>query len=135
MEKYFSHRLVQLRTALKLDKTDMAKRMGVSKRVYQLYENGDTVPGVDKVTALLDSYAEINSAWLLLGQPPMLKSEAETLCEPRAPDIVTEKILLVLQDLDEEDKRDVLKYLEKEKRRRQLEQKIEELERKLDEGA
>jgi len=116
-----------------LKQNSFARSIGISQSYLSELLNNAKMPSQTILIAISLRYA-INLNWLLTGEGEMLLTREAKECPSGATDIVTEKILIMLEDLDEEEKRDVLKYLDKAKHKKKLEERIKQLEARLDEG-
>jgi transcriptional regulator with XRE-family HTH domain len=133
-KKHFGERVLELRKRLGLSQEEFANPLGVKKSAISQIENGTNMMSESAILLACHVY-RVNRAWLLTGKGPMFKAERlkETAGAPVDP--VTEKIITMLEDMDEEKKRDVLKYIEKEKRLKELEESLKEMQERLKEGA
>jgi transcriptional regulator with XRE-family HTH domain len=92
---------------------DFAAALGISFAAYQNYEYGKRVPP-GPVLAKLSEISGRSVDWILTGIEP--GAGADRVAESRAPyglDDVTAKVVDMLRGMDEEARRDVLKYAEK----------------------
>ncbi len=112
----------RLRVARKkkgLTQQALATSLGLSQNYLSAVESGKENLSKPVVLLLYNLY-RINPAWLLSGTGPMFEeiAVADRIAELAASygrNDVTEKILIMLKDMDEDGRRDVLKYVEKEK--------------------
>ncbi|MBI5788152.1 MAG: helix-turn-helix transcriptional regulator [Candidatus Schekmanbacteria bacterium] len=103
-------RIKEIRKILGESQEVFAKKLGISKGALQNYENGEREP----TASIIFKIAEVGNVsldWLFTGKEPVISSSV---------DLVTEKILQMLDGMSEDKKRDVLKYTEKEKLLNQL---------------
>ncbi|GAB4485891.1 MAG: hypothetical protein OHK006_12780 [Thermodesulfovibrionales bacterium] len=102
-------RLRELREALAATQAHLGERIGVLGYQVRDMESGK-VELSTTIAKLLYHEFGANPEWLLHGKGAMFDDRG-------APeiDIVTEKVLLLLKDMDEGKKRDVLKYAEEKK--------------------
>jgi len=129
-------RFVELRRELKLHQRDMARKMGISERVYRRYESGEQVPGSDKVMALVEDLKDLSSMWLLTGDGRMFKSSGQ----PRLKEVVLEiagsnpnieHMIILMKDLDDEDLRDILFHVNERKKMKDLQTELRDMVRQL----
>jgi transcriptional regulator with XRE-family HTH domain len=130
-------RLAELRKELKLHQSDMARKMGISERVYRRYEGGEMVPGSDKLTALIEDIKDVNPMWLLTGSGRMFKSLGQPRLKEMILDIVAsnptiERIVILLKGLDDEDLKEILSRVSEKKRLRDLHTELRDMMRKLE---
>lgn len=129
-------RLARLREELNLTQSEVAEKMGVTYRVYRHYENGVQVPGSDKLVALLRALNDLNPAWLTMGEDMMFKSSqgagvTRNVLEILQNQPLTQRIVIMLKGMDEEDLRDILYRVSEKKRLRELEMELRDVGRKL----
>lgn len=110
-------RLRAARKVKKLTQHELATSLGLSQNYLSAVESGKE--NLSKpVILLLNNLYQISPAWLLSGAGQMFEAVADRVAESSASygaDDVTSKILQMLEGLDDEARRDVLKYAEKEK--------------------
>ena len=103
-------RLKILISILRITLKEFSQKTGIPYITLQHYLRGTREPGTEnlqKIALQLD----INLHWLLTGEgEPFVKKEGQAQF-----DDITEKILILLRDMDEEKRRDVLKYIEEKK--------------------
>lgn len=116
MAKKIGERISKTRNLLGLNQAELSLKIGLkSAAAISRYETGEREPSLDFLISLTEM-ANINLDWLIKGTGPMFRDGTTNQRPPPQPeDIVEEKILLMLKDMDEEKKRDVLKYVQKEK--------------------
>jgi transcriptional regulator with XRE-family HTH domain len=87
---------------------DFAKQIGISQGSLSDIENEKTKPSAETLSSIVRN-TDIDATWLLTG--------GRTTSAPAraAPDPVSEKVLLMLEAMSEEKKREVLKYTEERK--------------------
>lgn len=73
MRNNLSERLIELRTAKGLGQKELAAELGISKRAWQDYELGNSVPGGKVIEALVKSGFDAN--WILTGEGKMRRDE------------------------------------------------------------
>jgi len=113
-------RLKQARLALNLTQKQFAERLGLKWHQIKDMESGKLLIKPE-IAEQIEKIFSINFRWLLIGENEMfLKPEIR---EPKAlyktlkndRDIVTEKIITMLQDMSDEQKREILRYIEEKK--------------------
>jgi transcriptional regulator with XRE-family HTH domain len=106
-----------------LTQQEFAKKLDFSVRAYQYYEAGDRVPK-GKDLSRIAAVCGVPEDYILTGDSILNRIPkdpgfgADRAAEVHAPyglDDTTSKILQMLMDMDQEARRDVLKYAEKEK--------------------
>lgn len=137
MEKKLGERIRKLRKFLGLNQTELALKMGFqTAAAISKYEKNENEPNLDFLTKL-SKMANINLEWLLTGEGPMMRTDS--VCRPppamqpntMPKDDIEEKILLMLKGMDEEKKRDVLKYIQEKKLLMELLEEREKAQRKI----
>lgn len=145
-------RLKILRDKLELNQKEMAKNLGIATSTYQNYERNErTAPETFIVT--VSTAFEVSLSWLLLGEGEIfnkqpsaeerqrmfkegeraamealyrdspLREAVEALSEDR----MLEKIVLMLADMSEEERREVFDHVQKTKRFSELEREVQAL--------
>lgn len=133
-------RLFELRKELKLHQRDVARKMGISERVYRRYEAGEQVPGSDKLMALFEDLKDLSSTWLLTGNGRMFKSLDPPGLQEVILDIVgsnqsIQRIVVMLKGLNDEDLEGVLHQVMERKRLRDLHTELRSMMNKLERPA
>jgi len=106
----FKNRLKILIDLLGLNLKDFSRETGIPYPTLQDYLAGKIKPGADNLEKISMVF-HVNLHWLLTGEgEPFMKKEGQAQF-----DDITEKILILLRDMDEEKRRDVLKYIEEKK--------------------
>ena len=88
---------------------DLAKLIGISPWSLSDIENEKTKPSADTLASIV-RHTDINPTWLFIGDGPMLKGEIKEEI-----DSVSKIVLEQMRDMDEEARRDILKYLQEKK--------------------
>lgn len=120
------------RSELKKTQKHIAELAGINLRTYINYEQGERETPVSIVVVY--SSLGVNPNWLLTGEGEMMrgKSEAENVTteavEALSEDRMLEKIVLMLADMSEAERREVFEHVQKAKRLSDLEQKVKALE-------
>ena len=120
---------------LELGKTQkhVAELAGINLRTYINYEQGERETPVSVVVVY--SSLGVNPNWLLTGEGEMMrgKGEAESVAaeavEALSEDRMLEKIVLMLAEMSDEERREVFAHVQKTKRFGELERRVQELER------
>lgn len=113
LSKNLGERFKAARKRSGLNQKQFGEKLRKSASHISEIESGKSSPS-ESLISLVGFTFGINESWLLTGEGEMFRTPEAR--EPQAEyDSITEKILLMLANLDEEKKRDVLKYLEKEK--------------------
>ena len=86
---------------------DFAKIIGISQGALSDIENGNSKPSADTLASLTRE-TDVNVIWLLTGDGPMLKGDVKEDI-----DEVTRRIFQLLEGMDEERKREILKHTDK----------------------
>lgn len=133
-------RLIELRAQLRLHQQAMAKKMGISERVYRRYEAGEQVPGSDKLMALLDNLQQLNAPWLLTGSGRMFKSAEQPQIKELLLDILEgdpsiQRIVHMLNGLEPDDLEDVLHHVSERRKLRDLYSELRSMMNKLEKPA
>ncbi len=102
-------RLREYRKHKKIMAKTIASLIGISQGSLSDIENGKTKPSSDTLASIV-RHTDINPAWLLTGEGPMMRGEIKEEL-----DGVSKLILESMRDMDEEGRRDVLKYLQERK--------------------
>ena len=108
-DSYIGKRLKEYRLSIGLNGKQFAEIIGISQSSLSEIETGKNKPSADTIS-LIVRHTDINPVWILTGEGSVCLS-----VDKQTPDIVTEKILQLLEDMEEDKRRDVLKYCEKEK--------------------
>jgi transcriptional regulator with XRE-family HTH domain len=104
-------RIKEIRKKMGDSQEAFAKKLGISKGALQNYENGEREPTASTIVKIVE-VGKVSFDWLLTGDGDM----AITRLYPRTePDTVKEKILQMLDGMEEEKQRDILKYTEEKK--------------------
>jgi transcriptional regulator with XRE-family HTH domain len=85
---------------------EFAPLIGISQGSLSDIENEKTKPSADTVVSIVRT-TRINPWWLLLDQGEMFDHKQPDMIDP-----IAKKVLKLLSQLDEDSKRDVLKYAE-----------------------
>ena len=117
----FSQRLRLLIKKTGLKREEFAERAGKSRGQLFKYLGGESSPTAEFFQEIKQAFPWVNIEWLLTGTGEMISYEINEESDhdkygrgsPRDP--VTEKILLMLQDMPEEKRREILKYVEDQK--------------------
>jgi transcriptional regulator with XRE-family HTH domain len=117
-------RIKLIRTKKHLNQNDFANNIGIAQGFLSEIERGIKQPSIELVLKIISQY-EINPDWLLTGEGTPNK-EKET--EER--DEISEMVLAMLEEMTEEQKRDVLRYTKEKKQMIEMMKKVSELERK-----
>lgn len=88
---------------------DLAKLIGISHGSLSDIENEKTKPSSDTLASIFHN-TDINPMWLMVGEGPMLRGEIKGKI-----DDVTKMVVEHMKDIDEDTRRDVLKYLQEKK--------------------
>lgn len=131
--KHVGQRLRMAREHLGLTQKYVAESAGLTVRGYLNYEQGlRSAPA-----HLLNIYSTLNvdTNWLLTGEGEMMrgKGEAESVAaeavEALSEDRMLEKIVLMLAEMSDEERREVFDHVSKAKHLSDLERRVQELER------
>jgi len=112
----------------------MAEGSNIALRTYCRYESGEGEREIPSSILIFIAQNDINTNWLLTGEGEMMrgKSEAENVTteavEALSEDRMLEKIVLMLADMSEAERREVFEHVQKAKRLSDLEQKVKALE-------
>ena len=102
-------RLREIREKLGLTQTQLGERIGLKWSQIKDMEIG--VVNVRPIIAkILYHEFSVNPDWLLHGKGEMFIDKSKERL-----DIISEKVILILKDMDEDKRRDVLKYAEEKK--------------------
>jgi len=103
-------RLKFLIDLLGLSLKDFSRKTGIPYPTLLQYLSGKREPVPENLQKIA-IHVNVNLNWLLTGEgEPFVKKEGQAQF-----DNITEKILILLRDMDEEKRRDVLKYIEEKK--------------------
>lgn len=131
--KHVGQRLRMAREHLGLTQKYVAESAGLTVRGYLNYEQGlRSAPA-----HLLNIYSTLNvdTNWLLTGEGEMMrgKGEAESVAaeavEALSEDRMLEKIVLMLAEMSDDERREVFDHVSKAKHLSDLERRVQELER------
>jgi len=112
----------------------MAEGSNIALRTYCRYESGEGEREIPSSILIFIAQNDINTNWLLTGEGEMMrgKGEAESVTteavEALSEDQMLEKIVLMLADMSEAERREVFEHVQKAKRLSDLEQKVKALE-------
>ena len=138
-------RLSKARKSLGMTQQQIASATNVSLRAYARYESGEG--GREIPSTVLDFYAQngVNINWLLTGEGPVLLSspdrvasespedkESSLAANALRDDILAQKIVLMLQGVDEEGRREILANAEKIKQAAEERARLVELEAQVE---
>lgn len=90
---------------------EFSKRAGIPYRTLQSYVADEREPGASKLLKIA-TQLYISIDWLLTGEGEMYRQAEAVKAEAGS---VAEKILIVLKDMPEDDQREILKHIEREK--------------------
>ena len=147
-------RLKELRKTMEISQINMAKSLGIATSTYQHYERDESEASQSFFEKLITIY-KLSPTWLLTGQGPMFLASTDRVASESPEDkesslavnalredILAQKIVLMLREVDEEDRREILAYAEKAKQAAEerarlvaAEAKIAELERHMGKAA
>jgi transcriptional regulator with XRE-family HTH domain len=111
-ENNLGERLKTIRKTQSLTQQAFARRLNTSPSYISDVEAGKTAPGSKFLTTLLRNF-NINLHWLLTGEGEMEKGVEKD--DKGEYSVVTQKIFQMLEGMTEDDQRDILRYIEKEK--------------------
>jgi len=115
-KKSLGERIQAVRKENRLTQRDFATKIGISQSHLCGIERGK-VNISQLALSMIEVKFGINKHWLLMGErPKYIKEQAWKVAETGVTyfDTVTQKILELLEDMTEERKRDILRYIEKE---------------------
>jgi transcriptional regulator with XRE-family HTH domain len=118
------YRIEFLRESKQLNKSDFTTLLGISKAYVTELESGKKTTISNSLAKLIAYEFHVNFDWLLTGQGSMYNNAGQALPQKRLDD-VSDKIMVMLDGMNEEQRRDVLKYVEKEKLLMELKQERE----------
>ena len=127
-------RLAAARKRLGFTQKQMAEGSSIALRTYCRYESGEGEREIPSSILIFFAQNDINTNWLLTGEGEMMqgKGEAESVTteavEALSEDRMLEKIVLMLADMSEAERREVFEHVQKAKRLSDLEQKVKALE-------
>ena len=127
-------RLAAARKRLGFTQKQMAEGSNIALRTYCRYESGEGEREIPSSILIFIAQNDINTNWLLTGEGEMMrgKGEAESVTteavEALSEDQMLEKIVLMLADMSEAERREVFEHVQKAKRLSDLEQKVKALE-------
>ena len=126
-------RIKLVREQQKLSQKVFAEKCGnVPSTTISKYEQGLIKPSAEILSKM--GYMGININWLLTGEGEIMQGKGETesvtteAVEALSEDRMLEKIVLMLADMSETERREVFEHVQKAKRLSDLEQKIKALE-------
>ncbi len=102
-------RLRQYRKVKKMMAKTLAKLIGISQGSLSDIENGKTKPSSDTIASIIRQ-TDVNPTWLMTGDGPMLVGKIKEDI-----DSVSKIVLEHMKEMDEDARRDVLKYLQEKK--------------------
>jgi transcriptional regulator with XRE-family HTH domain len=105
------HKIREYRLAKKLTVKKFAEIINISQGSLSDIENEKTKPSADTIVSITRN-TDINPLWLLTDEGEMFNVNKESVEQF---DLITKKIIILLKDLDEDKKRDILKYAEERK--------------------
>jgi transcriptional regulator with XRE-family HTH domain len=105
------HKIREYRLAKKLTVKKFAEIINISQGSLSDIENEKTKPSADTIVSITRN-TDINPLWLLTDEGEMFNVNKESVEQF---DLITKKIIILLKDLDEDKKRDILKYIEERK--------------------
>lgn len=83
-ETTFNQRFTQILQHYNLRSTDAAKKMRMNRQVTDSYLNG-SLPRLDSLATLLETFPDLNTDWVIFGKGDMLKSGPLMAEESRPP--------------------------------------------------
>jgi transcriptional regulator with XRE-family HTH domain len=115
-----SERLKAVIKQSSLGREEFAEKTGVSRRHLFNYLGGKSSPTSDFFQAVKKAFPWVNIEWLITGigemESPHIGEEASPYSKTAPPvDAISEKILLMLREMPDEKRREVLKYTEDQK--------------------
>ena len=126
-------RIKLVREQQKLSQKTFAEKCGnVPSTTISKYEQGLIKPSAEILSKM--GYMGININWLLTGEGEIMQGKGETesvtteAVEALSEDRMLEKIVLMLADMSEAERREVFEHVQKAKRLSDLEQKVKALE-------
>lgn len=110
----------RLKAIIKISQEGMdafAEKTGVSRRMLFNYTAGNNSPPAEFFQAVKQAFPWVNIEWLITGigemkVPVVQEGDGDYVLDRPPPDVVTQKILLMLKEMPEEKRREVLKYTE-----------------------
>ena len=126
-------RLAAARKRLGFTQKQMAEGSNIALRTYCRYESGEGEREIPSSILIFIAQNDINTNWLLTGEGEMMrgKGEAESVTteavEALGEDRMLEKIVLMLADMSEAERREVFDHVQKTKRFGELEREVEAL--------
>ena len=128
-------RLIEIRKALGLTQKQASEGAGVALRTYCRYESGEGSRDIPSSLLKFIAQNDVNVNWLLTGEGEMMrgKGEAESVAaeaiEALSEDRMLEKIVLMLAEMSDDERREVFDHVSKAKHLSDLERRVQELER------
>lgn len=83
-ESTFNQRFTQILQHYNLRSTEAARKMHVNRQVTDSYLNG-SLPRLDSLATLLETFPDLNADWVIFGRGDMLKSGPTMAEESRPP--------------------------------------------------
>ncbi len=120
-------RLKILIDVLGLKQKDFAREAGIPYKSLRHYIEGTSLPGSENLQKIILKFG-VNINWLLTGEGEMFIKN-----KPRGEifDDLTMKIVLLAQQLNEDDRREILHYLQNKKQIQDLKKEVEELKKRI----
>ena len=101
-------RIKQIRKEKELSQQAFAAKLSTASGYISEIEKGKTMPGSAFLCSLKREFPEVDLNWLLTGKCESKVAEQQVAYGQK--DLVDEEIMKTLQGMDEEKRRDVLKY-------------------------
>ena len=105
------HKIREFRLAKKLTVKKFAEIINISQGSLSDIENEKTKPSADTIVSITRN-TDINPLWLLTDEGEMFNINKESVEQF---DLITKRIIILLKDLDEDKKREILRYTEERK--------------------
>ena len=109
MQNSVSERLKKVVSDFDGNLKEFAKQCGIPYRTLQDYIAGKREPGAANLIKIA-TQMRISIDWLLTGESQV--KEESSIYNAIPHDIITEKILLMIKDMSEEERREILKYVQ-----------------------
>jgi len=108
------NRVKEIRETLKLSQKEFAKALEIPSTTVSKYERGEFNPSFDVLAKIGKCYM-VNLNWLLNGEGSMFTTSSNLSCNLGGIDPLTQKAVILMEEMSETGKRDSLRHIEKEK--------------------
>lgn len=110
MKSIYGERIKEIRKRLGISQLDMANQLNLTIQTISRYECDKMIPSADTLTLIVNVF-NVRAEWLLTGSGDMFHSKNNETTT----DEVLDKINSLITGMSDDQKKDILKIIEKEK--------------------